>query len=188
MTSKPTVLIIEDSESFIEAFIEFFGDSYHILKANSPEEAYDQLQERPGQIDVIIVDMWMPHGEDNRMDTSAGLAVIQKVCGENGRGGLAPDVPIIVLTGHGDWDQMRACLAAGALNYVLKATDNALADIERRIQEALDVRQGRILRRFMQKRDIYVQPLSQLSQEEGHVLVISLLQQALIDVERLKVS
>src|SRR5687768_13466254 len=121
MPDRPTVLFIDDVEDIFEAARARFQDDYHILRATYPEDAYALVEERRGQIDVAVVDMWMPspNGEVNKR---AGIEVIERIKGAEGKLGLDPELPIIVLTAHGNIEDLRECLKAGASNYVLKGT------------------------------------------------------------------
>ena len=191
MQEKPTVLVVDDNEDFIDGLVEFFSDDYYIMKANNAEEAYALLEEKHGEIDVIVVDMWMPQDPGKNMDAAAGLDIVRRVCGYEGQIGLAPNVPILVLTGHSDLYQMWQCLTAGAFKYMLKSMPNFLEDLGRRIQEALDVQLGSFVRRFTPKREIHAQLLQESgdsNKEEKAAIAhaIALLHQALAELESLR--
>lgn len=147
MPEKPTVLFVDDVEEIFEAARALFQNEYEILRATDPDHACDIVRQRRGRVDVVVVDMWMPT-PDGDVNKRAGLEVIERIKGREGQPGLDPDLPIIVLTAHGNIDDLRECLKAGASNYVLKGQTDVFERLQERIQAALDARLGRLARRF----------------------------------------
>lgn len=187
MPDKPTVLFIDDVEDIFEAARALFQNDYEILRAMDPEDAYAIVEERRGLIDVAVVDMWMPspNGDVNKR---AGIEVIERIKGTDGSVGLDPELPIIVLTAHGNIEDLRECLKAGASNYVLKGTTEVFQHLQERIQSALDARLGRIARRFSAMRNYEIPrdlPDSASDISGGSLqTAIALLEQALSELRR----
>jgi CheY-like chemotaxis protein len=189
MPDKPTILFIDDVEDIFEAARALFQNDYEILRATDPEDAYEIVQERRGLIDVAVVDMWMP-SPDGGVNKRAGIEVIERIKGTDNRIGLDPDLPIIVLTAHGNIEDLRECLKAGALNYVLKGTTEVFQHLAERIQAALDAKLGRIARRFSAL-NTHETPASlphAAPTEGGLATVIAMLEQALAELHRLSGS
>jgi CheY-like chemotaxis protein len=187
MPDKPTVLFIDDVEDIFEAARARFQDDYEILRATDPEDAYAIVEERRGQIDVAVVDMWMPssNGEVNKR---AGIEVIERIKGTGGQFGLDPELPLIVLTAHGNIEDLRECLKAGASNYVLKGTTEVFQHLHDRIQAALDAKLGSIARRIYKMRPQETARAGQPAPPAGDTGVlhaIALLEQALSELRRL---
>ena len=79
---------------------------FEMIMAGNGREALDQLSEKP---DVVVLDVRMPD-----MDGNETLAEIQK---------QSPDLPVIMLTGHGADDSAQAALSQGAVDYLSKPCD-----------------------------------------------------------------
>lgn len=79
---------------------------FEMIMAGNGREALDRLSEKP---DVVVLDVRMPD-----MDGNETLAEIQK---------QSPDLPVIMLTGHGADDSAKAALSQGAVDYLSKPCD-----------------------------------------------------------------
>lgn len=112
MNRKIKVLMVDDEEKFrstTEKILQRKG--FQTVLAASGEEAIDRLDEQP---DVVILDVKMPG-----MDGHQTLKEIKK---------RLPDVPVIMLTGHGALPSAREALDEGAFDYLAKPCDiNILA-------------------------------------------------------------
>lgn len=75
--------------------------------ADSLVDAEDALARGQGPLDLVLLDMRLPDGE--------GLTALSRVLTAR------PDVAVVVLTGLDDDSLARACLAAGAVDYVRKS-------------------------------------------------------------------
>jgi len=90
---------------------------FETILAESGEDALEKMAQNP---DVVILDIKMPG-----MDGHETLAQIKKI---------HPDLPVIMLTGHGDKPSARQALVEGAFDYLTKPCDiNLLAE---KIKEA----------------------------------------------------
>lgn len=106
--NKPIkILIIDDEEPFrkiTKKILEKKG--FEILLAESGAQAIEMLQHRP---EVAVLDIKM-----EGMDGHATLNEIKK---------RSPDLPVILLTGHGGLSSAKEALMQGAFDYLAKPCD-----------------------------------------------------------------
>lgn len=105
--ANKNILIIDDESSVIYSIKKTLKPfDYHIITANNGREGLELVRSAP-QPDLIILDLMMP--EMNGIDFLKALA-------------LKPADPyaVIVLTGHGNDEEMRQCYALGAHFFVRK--------------------------------------------------------------------
>jgi len=104
---KIKVLMVDDEERFRETTNKILTRrGFDTILADSGEAALEKLAERP---DVIILDIRM-----KGMDGHQTLREIRK---------RMADVPVIMLTGHGDFDSARQAREEGAFDYLAKPCD-----------------------------------------------------------------
>ncbi|MBI9109929.1 response regulator [Maridesulfovibrio ferrireducens] len=111
--SKIKVLMVDDEERFRNTTAKILSrKGFETVLAESGEEALEKLGENP---DVVILDVKM-----SGMDGHETLARIKD---------LKPDLPIIMLTGHGDLSGARKAHKTGAFDFLAKPCDiDLLAD------------------------------------------------------------
>lgn len=101
------VLMVDDEEQFRATTKKLLKRrGFETLLAGSGEEAIDKLKENP---DVVILDIKMPG-----MDGHQALKEIKK---------RSPDLPVIMLTGHGAMPSAREAFVEGAFDYLSKPCD-----------------------------------------------------------------
>jgi CheY-like chemotaxis protein/predicted transcriptional regulator len=123
MDQKIKVLMVDDEAQFRATTNKILiRRGFDTIMAESGEEALTQLSKNP---DVIILDIKMPG-----MDGHETLLEIRKI---------KPDVPVIMLTGHGGLSSARQAHAEGAFDYLSKPCD-------------IDVLAGKIRDAFHQKK------------------------------------
>lgn len=107
-TVRATVLIVDDEEYVRDSLATVLRRrEFRVRTAGSTREALEtNLQEG---VDAVITDLRMP-GED-------GLALLRSLVQK------APDLPVIVLTGHGNVPSAVECMKSGAYDYLLKPAD-----------------------------------------------------------------
>ncbi len=121
MSDRPGVLVVDDDESFRTLVVERLARTGHrVAGAAGGEQALALLD----GMEVALIDLIMP-GMD-------GLALLQKIRA------AAPDVAVIILTGHGTIDSAVEAMKSGASDYLQKPC--SLAEVEVRIANALDRR------------------------------------------------
>lgn len=107
MNEKITVLMVDDEEKFRETTRKILNKrGFNTILAASGEEAIEKISENP---DVVILDIKMPG-----IDGLEALKEIKK---------RAPEIPVIMLTGHGAEDSARDALGKGAFDYLTKPCD-----------------------------------------------------------------
>lgn len=102
------LLLVEDNPGDADLFREFLSqagrESYQIIHVPLLAEAVATL--RTQDIDVVVLDLGLPD--------CAGLDGVKRVRE------VAAQIPIVVLTGADDEDLARACIDAGAQDYLAK--------------------------------------------------------------------
>ncbi|MDW7709155.1 MAG: sigma-54 dependent transcriptional regulator [Deferrisomatales bacterium] len=114
------ILVVDDEQSILESLAGILGDEgYEVATADSGEKALAAADaEDP---DLVLLDVWLP-GRD-------GVAVLQLLREKQ------PDVPVIMMSGHGTIETAVRCAKLGAYDFfekplnldkVLLGIDNAL--------------------------------------------------------------
>ncbi|MBW1849028.1 MAG: response regulator [Deltaproteobacteria bacterium] len=119
MTEKIKVLMVDDEAEFrrtTKKILEKRG--FITILAESGEEAIEKLADLP---DVVVLDIKM-----SGMDGHEALQVIKK---------RKPDLPVIMLSGHGTMSSAKEALAEGAFDYLAKPCDIEI--LSRKILEAI---------------------------------------------------
>ena len=113
------VLLVDDEEGYLNVLAKRLAKrDLQVTTANSGSAGIQALRRR--DFHVAVVDLKM---ED--MDGLAVLDVFKK---------MAPDLAVIILTGHGSEQAARQGLAMGAFDYLIKPCD--LNDLLERIKAA----------------------------------------------------
>ncbi len=102
------ILIVDDDSVFREEFKDCFGDHYDITDASSGEEAL-RILSAPNELELVILDI--------RMSGMSGLEALKKIKK------AAPDISIVILTGHSSKDVAIEALRSRADNYIEKPFD-----------------------------------------------------------------
>ncbi len=101
------VLLVDDEKRFRASTEKILvRRGFEVVTAGTGEEALERLVEHP---DVVILDIRMP-GMD-------GLTALREVKRR------APDVPVIMLSGHANEDAARIALEQGAFDFLAKPCD-----------------------------------------------------------------
>ncbi|MFH0729153.1 MAG: response regulator [Pseudomonadota bacterium] len=118
MDTSIKVLMVDDEERFRETTKKILEhEGFQVFLAGSGPEALAKLSENP---DVVVLDIKMP-GMD-------GHETLEKIKAQ------APDLPVIMLTGHGARPSAQKALTKGAFEYLTKPCDIAL--LTSKIREA----------------------------------------------------
>lgn len=103
--SKPVILIVDDEEGIRESLSGILEDEgYDILTADSGEEAVKILRETSP--DLIFLDIWL-----TGMD---GIKTLQEIKA------MKPDVPVIMISGHGSIELAVKATQIGAYDFLEK--------------------------------------------------------------------
>ncbi len=118
MTKQIKVLMVDDEKRFRETTKKILNKKgFDTILAESGEDALVKIGQGP---DVVILDIKMPG-----IDGHQALAEIKK---------RKPDLPVIMLTGHGDALSAKEALVEGAFDYLSKPCDIDL--LTEKIKEA----------------------------------------------------
>ncbi|MFW5975344.1 MAG: response regulator [Desulfosalsimonas sp.] len=120
MNSKAAILLVDDEEEFVNTLAERLEiRGFQPEVATSGQQAVELMEKR--NFDVMVLDVKMP-GMD-------GLQVMEKART------LRPDLPVILLTGHGSADDGVQGMHQGAFDFLMKPLD--IDDLISKIREAL---------------------------------------------------
>jgi DNA-binding NtrC family response regulator len=86
---------------------------YEATGAASARETLTLLAKTP--VDVVLSDLRMPEID--------GLELVQRIQA------TSADIPVVILTGHGNLPSAVSCLKAGAADYILKPVDPAALEV-----------------------------------------------------------
>ena len=107
MTKRIRVLMVDDEERFRTITAKILDQKgYDTIMAASGEECLDKLSENP---DVVILDVRM-----GGMDGHETLKLVKE---------QKPELPVIMLTGHGGEDSAKDALESGVFDYLAKPCD-----------------------------------------------------------------
>jgi two-component system alkaline phosphatase synthesis response regulator PhoP len=123
MTDTKFILVVEDDPILKNLLGHTFAGKYQTLYASDGNEAIALFEQNKPSL--ILLDLMLP--------TMDGFAVLENI---RGRGDVAKDVPIIVVSNLGqDKDKDRA-KSLGATEYLVKA-EVSIEEIVAKIQEVL---------------------------------------------------
>ncbi|MXX88209.1 MAG: sigma-54-dependent Fis family transcriptional regulator [Boseongicola sp. SB0677_bin_26] len=130
------ILIVDDEEDIRTLISDILGDEgFDTRIAANSEEAMTELnREPPG---LMILDIWL---KDSRMD---GIDILKVTKRDN------PDVPIIIISGHGNIEIAVAAIKQGAYDFIEKPfnIDQLLVVISRAMETSRLRRENSELRR-----------------------------------------
>ncbi|MDP2168612.1 MAG: sigma-54 dependent transcriptional regulator [Thermodesulfovibrionales bacterium] len=103
--SEPVVLVVDDEEGIRESLSDIFRDEgYAVITAASAEEAVKTLKEQA--VDLVMLDVWL-----QGMDGIEALGEIR---------GLHSDLPVIMISGHGNIEMAVKATRMGAYDFLEK--------------------------------------------------------------------
>jgi CheY-like chemotaxis protein len=117
-----TILVVDDAESIrrmVCSMLSFSG--YRCLEAGDGEEALRIVEQGPGELDLLLTDILMPH--------MGGAELARSVAG------LRPDLPIVFMSGYSDDPVVRSLERAPGLFLAKPFTATALTE---KVRSALD--------------------------------------------------
>jgi len=122
---RDKILIVDDDKDFRDEFRDSF-DEYEIIEASDGEEALRMLR-KPNEIELIILDVMMPGLPGTEVSKE-----IKK---------MAPEICIIILTGHGSKDVVVEALRGNADEYIEKPFN--IDKTKETIERVLETKRGR---------------------------------------------
>ena len=132
------ILIIDDEKAIRKTLSEILSyEGYKIDEAGDGEEGYRKLKEK--EYDVILCDIKMP-----KMD---GIEFLEKAKEAN------PDIPIIMISGHGTIETAVEAVKKGAYDYISKPPDlnRLLITIRNAMDKTSLVAEAKVLKRRVSK-------------------------------------
>jgi CheY-like chemotaxis protein len=118
-----TILLVDDEESILEvgrSVLTHYG--YTVVTAASGEAALEAYRTRPGEIDLVVLDLGMP-GMGGRKCLTELFA-------------FDPRVKVLIASGYSADAQVKSCLAAGALGFLAKPYQ--FREMLKKIREVLE--------------------------------------------------
>jgi DNA-binding NarL/FixJ family response regulator len=111
--STARVFIVEDHQDMREVLQEYIGEAIGLVVCGTAGDAESALESlRDLDLDLVVVDVSLP-----------GMSGIDLVKHLQDR---SPDLPCLVLSGHGEPTYVARALGAGARGYVLKGNAREL--------------------------------------------------------------
>lgn len=108
LPNKFTILVVDDDPEIVTLLSKILlSEGYNVINAQNGLEALRKVEK--GGIDLVILDLIMPE--------MGGIEVLKRL------GDIAPKLPVIVLTGHGDLQTAREAMMLGAYEYITKPFD-----------------------------------------------------------------
>ncbi|MEK7369567.1 MAG: response regulator [Planctomycetota bacterium] len=108
LSNKHTILVVDDDPEIVTLLSKILlSEGYNVMDAQNGLEALRKVKK--GGIDLVILDLIMPE--------MGGIEVLKRL------GDIAPKLPVIVLTGHGDLQTAREAMMLGAYEYITKPFD-----------------------------------------------------------------
>lgn len=134
----PNILIVDDEKAIRKTLSEILSfEGYVIDEAGDGEEGLKKFSEK--SFDLVLCDIKMP-----KMD---GIEFLEKAKRVN------PDIPIIIISGHGNIDTAVEAVKKGAFDYISKPPDlNRMLITLRNATEKLElVSEAKVLKRKVSK-------------------------------------
>ena len=114
------LLFVDDEKGFVNVMAKRLSKrGFDVIKTFSGPQALQAL--RKADFDIAVVDL--------KMEEMDGIEVI-KILGK-----MTPDLPVIILTGHGDENAAREGIKSGAVEYLTKPCD--FEELVRKIKQVL---------------------------------------------------
>ena len=118
-----TILVVDDEKNIREGLIRALElDGYEVLGAEDGKQAWELVQKRP--VDLVVTDLKMPR--------LSGEELIKNITSTQ------PNLPIIVLTGHGTVENAVTAMRHGAYDFLTKPVN--LDRLSLLVKRALETR------------------------------------------------
>ncbi len=123
--SKPTIIIVDDSEINRDVLKEIFKDDYTILEADNGKAAIDQVVKSRAFLSAILLDINMPE-----MDGFDVLVEIGKVK-------LIDKIPVIMITSDTSTETERKCYEHGVVDVICKPFDSVI--VKQKVSRSIEL-------------------------------------------------
>lgn len=137
MDTKATVLVVDDENGIRESFNMILKDEYHVLLAETGEEALDMFRNNP--VDLILLDILLP-------DIN-GIELLERLKG------MDPNTEIIMVTGVKEIQPAVKAIKLGAYEYIIKpfVVEDIINVIDRALEKNNLVREVTYLRNELER-------------------------------------
>ena len=137
MDSKSTVLVVDDENGIRESFKMILKDEYHVLLAETGEEALEIFKNNP--VDLIMLDILLP-------DIN-GIELLERLKG------MDPNTEIIMVTGVKEIQTAVKAIKLGAYQYIMKpfSVEDIINVIERALEKNNLLREVTYLRNELER-------------------------------------
>lgn len=119
-----TILVLDDSKTFLEDFESLMGHTFTILTATTDKEAFEVLSHK--KVDVMLLDLMLSDGQ-------SGIDVLRQVKD------AMPDFPVIMLTSHASVESAVESMRLGAYHYIPKSPK--IEELKTLVEKALAERE-----------------------------------------------
>ncbi len=138
------ILVIDDERSLrntIKDILEF--ENYEVICAESGQDGLNEIL--AGEFDLVLCDIKMP-----KMD---GVEVLDKIINEH-----KLDIPVIMISGHGELETAIQVLKNGAFDYIQKPLDlnRLLVTVRNGLQHEKLVKETKVLRKKVNSKYVMV--------------------------------
>ncbi len=133
----PRILIIEDEASIRRVLIKIFAeesDSYQVEEAEDGLAGLEKI--RNNEYDLVLCDIKMP-----KMDGVEVLEEVKKI---------KPEIPMVMISGHGDMETAINTMRLGAFDYISKPPD--LNRLLNTVRNAVDKKQLVVENKILKKK------------------------------------
>ncbi len=135
-----TILIVDDEPAILSTLSAVLSDEgYHVYTADDSEEGMKLAQSHSPTI--VLLDIWMP-----RQDGIEALRNFKT---------LFPDLPVIMMSGHGSIETAVKTIKLGAYDYIEKplSLEKVVLMVKHAINEFHLKRENRFLKKLVERRD-----------------------------------
>jgi two-component system, NtrC family, nitrogen regulation response regulator NtrX len=138
-----TILIVDDEEPIRTSLRGILEDEeYSVVEAESGEIALEILAK--GNISAVLLDIWM-EGID-------GIETLRRIKSEKENNPINPDLPVVIMSGHGTIDTAVSATKEGAYDFLEKplSLDRVLLLLDRAINAFALLKENRALKAKME--------------------------------------
>ncbi|MBE5959149.1 MAG: response regulator [Lachnospiraceae bacterium] len=122
---KYMILIVDDEEENRKLLVEILGEEYDLVEAKGGQEAIDILDERSGEIDIVLLHESMPDVD--------GFDVLTAMNNKM----LIQNIPVIMLSIESTSYNMRRAFGLGVADYIIAPFDSVI--VKRRVINTLSL-------------------------------------------------
>jgi two-component system, NtrC family, response regulator AtoC len=123
--TKPTLLIIDDDEAYLNSLGRALRGAFEVRLARSPVEAFTLLSPPP---DVVLLDLRLDEEVSGNQD---GLILLQSLRHQ------FPNLPVLMISAYGDIETAVKCMQLGAVDFLQKPRAD-IREIKARLARAAE--------------------------------------------------